>query len=365
MSSTIGSNDFSANHIDTAIIMLADENGLIKFPSSTIAQHLRIPEIQVSNRIKFLKSQKMVTTKSGANGSKYTQLVVNIGFMKQAYNENRRIWILVDLENINKAELTSSDRVSYSKLKNHALKFGKVFQAEIYLPHHYLNPNREREINYYNQYDWKVVICGRVKKDKDLVDHRIKREVGDISHYFPDDEIWIISRDSDFMEDVVKNKYRGKNNIKLIDPFTIPDVLGYEEREIKSALSRPVLNILESIKALTNNVMESETDEQRLIRYSAGWLLSQPTETIEFNNHKACVYELGEFLNKKIAKRLKMFPDFPKHALTALREIGMICEMENGRQSYQLLINRDHEIFPIVAPPRFIYQTMNGQREHA
>jgi hypothetical protein len=278
--------------------------------------------------------------------------------MAKVYDANKKIWILVDLENITMAEMTRTDRLSYSKLKEYARQFGKVFQAEIYAPHHYLDSNRGREVNYFNRYGWKVVICGRVKKDKDLVDYRLSSQASDIAFHYPEDEVWIISRDSDFTAIVEKNKDRGKHNIRLIDPFTIPEILGYEDREIESVLSRQVVSIIESMKVLTPIILGTETDEQRLIRYSAGWFLNHKSQVMEFNNHNMCVSKLSEFLNKRINKRLRSSMNFPKYAITAYKESGMICEVENGKRSYQLLINRDHETFSRVAPPHFVEQVI-------
>ncbi len=378
--------NFDLHPIDLAIVKLALENNnwSIKEPLTTIPDLLGIPVKDVRDRIQFLKKEKLVTTKSRNNGTNLVQLKVGPNITKIVLENNlpelngngngskveaksqaleiledpdTPIWIMVDYENIRKTEIETGIRVSYVKLREYARRHGNVFVTEVFAPHHHLNEKRKAELNHFNSYDWKFIIVGDTKKDKDQVDFRIINEVEKIlfNHKYIQADVWIISCDSDFLSIVELSKDRGKNNVRLINPFQIPEILGLEGDEIKSAIPRNVQSVIESMDRLTDVVMEKETDEQKLVRYTMAWLKSQKEDYVEFGSFPIFIHELHTVLSRQVegSKKLRAVANFPKNVIVALREKGVIHQVNNGKVTCKFVINKNHELFLTAAPPKF------------
>lgn len=394
-----------ANPIDVAIVKLASQEPKVSKQGEQRFWILEKPEpllsevlgdqfnlTQIRDRIRQLKSgkHKLITTKSSPNGAKYIRLdiseqfFVNVNGFPPAVPEDKEaaaasgatpeveqseqepdfkpdipakklIYVVVDYENIVLGELQLGVRVSFYRLREYIRGFGVVKEAKIFWPLKFLDRTRTRELTYLTSTNggvWQVVICGQTTKDKDQVDFQLAQNVRDQCYYHPDMEIWIISRDSDFLALVEQSRDRGLNNIKLVNPFHITAVLGAEQRESELTLSRNSQMIVDAINRIKPNPQETEHATAKLIRYSAGFLLIE-SSVRSYSNFDALNANLKRFLKRYCCNEFQGDPGFYKNVTRAFREIGILAKIGRGDQS-QILINTDHHKLGTIAPPHFM-----------
>lgn len=343
--------------------------------------------LQIRERIRQLKTHKgkLIATKSTSNGTKYTQLYVSERlFIKingycphinesqedtkpvatkneQAQNaiapKDRKslIYIAVDYENLVFGEMQLKTNISFYKLKEYIRQFGVIKEAKIFWPLKYLDRNRMRELTHLSSTEggvWQVIVCGQTTKDKDQVDSHIAQCVRDQCYYHPDMEIWIISRDSDFLALVEQSKDRGCNNIKLIDPFQIPEILGSDTRGESQGLSRHTQSILDLIQIIPALPKEKEHSTSKLIRYSAGFVLLESNQDAH-ENYDSLYGRLREFLHHHCRTEFNCEPGFHKNVIRAFREVGIVTQIGRG-SNCQIIINSDHSDLSRLAPPHFV-----------
>lgn len=364
------------NQIELAIVELADpKTGKLVNPAKVIAQHLNVPEADVNEKIRQLKRLKLLTaTRSNNNPRGFGYLKLNESLIsrlgknaKPSNGEvaesngleikssgnghhpsiNKPILVVMDYENIYHTERHSGQRISLPKLKQYIRNFGSpIYAVEVFVPHHFFKEQNQRQIDYIWKSGCMALHCPNWIKDKDQVDNLMMDRIRQATYLYPHTEVWIVSRDSDFMRLIEINKDRGLHTIKMVNPFDIPEVLGYEDHELATLLSRPVLNLKRSAEMLAEKKVQNQTDEHALIRQTMAWL-KKSDEILIYNNHVHFVDSLKKHLNKVERSSLSNHPGFPVNIVPALKEMGVLRQIDH-RTSYRIQVDRNHNLFSIL-----------------
>lgn len=371
-STTVKKPVVKTNQIELAIIELADHDGKLSDPVVTVAKHLEVTEREVNATITRLKKLKLLVAHRKRNSPKFGFVKINQSLLDRLGKSNHKslngngakpipeqnqndlapkpkpIWVVIDHDNVYQTERHTGQRVSLSKFKEYIREFGDIFATEIFVPHHFYKEQNQRHVDYIWLSGCIAIHCPNSVKDKDQVDNLIMDRVRQITYMYPQTEVWIVSRDADFLRLIELNKDRGLHTIKLVNIFDIPEVLGYNDKEFEMILSRPVAHIMRSAELLTPLVLANETDEQKLIRHTIAWL-KRSDDVIIFRNHRHFVERLKSHLNKTAKNILAQHPGFPVSVGTALKELEVIRQLDHPT-GYKLLINKEHTLFTIEDP---------------
>lgn len=358
------------NQIELAIVELADpETGKLADPVRVVAQHLNVSETDVNEKIRQLKKLKLLNaTQSKNNPRRFGYLKLNdslrsrLGKNTQSFNgksseginlgnghspSSKPILVVMDYENIYQTERHSGKRISLPKLKEYIRNFGSpIYAVEVFVPHHFFKEQNQRQIDYIWKSGCMALHCPNWIKDKDQVDNLMMDRIRQATFLYPQTEVWIVSRDSDFMRLIEINKDRGLHTIKMVNPFDIPEVLGYEDHELATLLSRPVLNLKRSAEMLAEKKVLAENDEHILIHQTVAWLKNSD-EILIYNNHVHFVESLKKHLSKVERPSLSNHPGFPVNFVPALKEMGVLRQIDH-KTSYRLRVDRTHKLFSIL-----------------
>lgn len=358
------------NQIELAIVELADpETGKLADPVRVVAQHLNVSETDVNEKIRQLKKLKLLNaTQSKNNPRRFGYLKLNdslrsrLGKNTQSFNgksseginlgnghspSSKPILVVMDYENIYQTERHSGKRISLPKLKEYIRNFGSpIYAVEVFVPHHFFREQNQRQIDYIWKSGCMALHCPNWIKDKDQVDNLMMDRIRQATFLYPQTEVWIVSRDSDFMRLIEINKDRGLHTIKMVNPFDIPEVLGYEDHELATLLSRPVLNLKRSAEMLAEKKVLAENDEHILIHQTVAWLKNSD-EILIYNNHVHFVESLKKHLSKVERPSLSNHPGFPVNFVPALKEMGVLRQIDH-KTSYRLRVDRTHKLFSIL-----------------
>ncbi|QQS22698.1 NYN domain-containing protein [bacterium] len=410
------------NIIDAAIIDIACKNPDIseidgvRFWNIPEPEQLILEQLgnssdiqQIRERIKKLKTGRLILTKSTGNGKKYKRLSINEQFFVRINGyapavqaskpevkvdspselpasvptvpvqpsvlvprpnirgKSKLIYVAVDFENILYSERQYETRVSFYRLKEYIRTFGAIRQAQIFFPLHYLDRNKSREVTYLTSTrggGWQVVICGQSTKDKDQVDFHIAQSVRDQCYHDPDLDIWIISQDSDFVSLVEQSKDRGLNNIKLLDPFTIPFLLGGEPRGTSQKMSRAFSMVSNEIDRIGEIPHDNESAAAKLIRYSAGFVLLN-SNSDNYPHLDSLYNDLKLFLEKNCPGEFNSDPGIYKTIIKVFKDKGIVARVGKADDG-KIIVNPSHPQLTKLAPPHFVgaLSAISGNGHH-
>lgn len=328
----------------------------VREPMQVIGKTFGINEHAAVQVIKNLKQRQLVTT-TGPLKVGWKSLTLTAKSLEQIYQISKlqvnhlqptqtSIHCLLDYENIVRSSRENNQaRISLAKLNNYLRDINLVGFKLAFVPDDL--PGRRSETNYLHYYGWSIIAGNTLIKDKDSIDSLIKGWVHKLQQTCPRDQVLILSRDQDFID--TANLFADSGlDIKLVNPFSIQEIVGTEPNEVTQFLPAQVQFFVDFGKAIIEDRRNAifDTMEKSLFKHLIHVIGQMEVQT--YNSYDSFYSSTV----KKIYSQTKRFRRsqiraWCRSAMSALAELNAAKFSSHGN-GVILKVNQDHPIFEII-----------------